>query len=532
MNRQLYISWIREVRGKTNQTEFAGKIYHYKTIKNIRKCCTYHRNEIGNWEKGKNLPMNIEAFISIALLDFDQKYPRVEMDIAYRNRRYQYVNDKMMEIIGQNLYCRSVYDALLIQVCRGVISFEDVLELEKELEKMLHSVILNSEQKRKYALKKETDIIRGNLFKIETREEIVEVVEESKIFFCTGTRTLGERMKICFESRQRYVEKITLAEAVRIYAPNYRESFNRVFTSSGISRQWLIDICVHLRFTRKEIQYILDNAHHVSLSDDCNEQEAFYVDEGYPIGSTAWYKHMERQYPEEFEGHFYGFKRMTLSEKIIIGVLLCGYAEEIYDENGLLPADYLLESFLFYECGKGAVRKVEKILKSVSDNEEWNAEELQQKLNIDIVEWLEYIKSGMNYFETFAAMKVYEDYRQEFSDYFSVSVGKVVDVADTFEISKLKYIAAMLYTIFMGKYYLNTITERDLKYIKMQFENQTKDWKIMYNFISQFFITFLSDHPVYKNSSGRYYTIINKRKTGSFDLEETYISLWECLIML
>ena len=155
MDKQKYSSWIRKIRGKISQEEFGRKICHFKNEKDIKVCSGYHRNEISNWEKGKNLPTNLETFISIALLDFDSCNPKKEKDNGYRNLRFQYVQNKMEQLLGQKLYCRCIHDVLLIQVCRDIINFNELLDMEPKLEQIIQDVDKEMKQKKnEYALQK------------------------------------------------------------------------------------------------------------------------------------------------------------------------------------------------------------------------------------------------------------------------------------------------------------------------------------------------------------------------------------------
>lgn len=531
MNEQLYRNWICEVKGKLSQTDFGKQIKHYQNEKDTKECKTYGRTEVSNWITGKSLPKDKETCISIALFDFDKKNPMTEKTITDRNMRYKYVREKINLILGIDLYCRNIHDLLLIQVCRDVISFEEVLELEPQLEALLQDISLGSKERQKYALEKQTQNISGNLLKIKTKEEIFEIVEEAKLFFYTGNRVLGERFKKCFEERNRYVKPLCFEEAFRIYAPNYRNSFRKLFTSSGHSREWILDMCVHLRFNRAEIQYVLENAHVIPLSDETEDMESGYDDIRYPIGSVEWYQYMEQQYPLQYKGHFWEFQSMTLVEKFQIAVLLCSCVKDMYGKE-LPPADYILESFLFYKCGKDAMKKVNDLLKTVSLDSEWDTQALQHNLEDNVESWILYVQSGFFSIKNQALQKVYEDYRKEFSNYFSYEKHAIAGLKEDAYAVQLKYIAAVLYTVFTGKYYRNQISEADLEMIKSQLEDKVEDWKIIYNFLTQFFVTFLNNEVLYEKVQGAYYTVIDSEKTRVFDMEEVYTDFWEALIIL
>ncbi len=519
MERQAYIDWIREVRGKMSQEMFAQKICHFKNQKNIKICCKYHRNEVGNWEKGKNLPKNLETFLSIALFDFDKQHRGCEKDKEWRNMRFRYAAEKMQELLGQELYERNLHEMLLIQVCRGIISFQEVLQMESVLEEIIQEVKIDSETRKEYALQRETQNIQKDLFHIETKDEIWDIVNNSKVFFLTGVRTFGERMRKCFEARQRYVASISFAEAVKIYAPNYRDSFQRMFTSSGISRQWIIDLCIHLRFQRNEIQEVLKNAHFIPLSENCEDEEFYYKEkEGFPIGSASWYQDMEMNYPGEFGLHFEEIAALSLKEKIKIALLLNIYMDEIVTAEDFVPIDYLLESFFQYNCGKDAMMAVAQIQQEMAQNvdPEWQVEEIKELLRSKVEFWIVYIKSGCCDFKNEKVKSVYFDYCRECSVYYEFPKKEGLY---GIELKKMRYLSALLYTVFTGRYYKGNIDEADRKEIKGQFEGQVDGWRTVYNFINQFLIIFLGKYELH-NKEGRYFCVIQGEKTNSFDMEE------------
>lgn len=536
MNRQEYSSWIRETRGKISQEEFGRKLCHFKNEKDIKICSGYHRNEVANWEKGKNLPTNLETFISIALLDFDSRNQREEKDNGYRNLRFQYVQDKMEKFLRQKLYCRCIHDALLIQVCRDVINFEELLDMEPRLEKIIQDIDKEMKQeKKKYALQKKTNTIQKKMFQITSKEKIKEIVEELKIFFYTGARTFGERMKECFKKRQRYIEEISFEEAVRIYAPNYRESYGRIFNSSSITRQWIIDLCVHLRFNRTELQTILGNAYLVPLSDHLEDEEYYYRDQKQlPIGSTSWYQYMEKNYRNEFPAHFEDFFSLELIEKYKIAILLNIFISNMLYKENLVPIDYLLESFTKYDYGQAALKAVEQVVKDMdqSFDDPWEViEKLTDTLKAKINPWFTYLFSGSDRLESDAAKKVYKNYCEESKNYYLLPKQMIRGFAEDFELTKMRCFAALLYTVFTGQYYIGTISNADLKKIKAQFENRVAGWRTIYGFINQFLITFLGNQPLCKNNEG-YFCIINQKKTGNFNMREVTIDIWESFRML
>lgn len=533
MDRALYSAWISEVCSSMSQTEFARQIRHYKKNKNGEKiCCAYHRNEVGNWIRGASVPQGAEAFISIALLDFDRKHPGSPTDPVRRNERYQYVSEKMSEILGQNFYGRNIHDALLIQVCRNVISFEEVLELEPCLEQMIRSRRLTQEDKTSYALQSETRRIENQFLRIETKEDIIEAVQRDLNCFCTGTRTLGERLKNCYEKRKRYKEYIPLSDAVTIYAPNYRDSFNRIFTDTGITRQWLLDLCVHLRFSREELQYVLANAHLARLSDDPGSAEACYREGEYEIGSVRWYQAMEDRPAHVFPAHYAGFRDMGVDDKIAVGLLLACCVGNIRDENGFAPADYILESFTLYEHGKVALRKLKEQLRDRAVRRELCSGRLPVKLTNQMKGWEEYLQSGSFNSETEASAAVYRAYAREFSAYSDCRTEKMKGEKSRKEAECMHFLAAVLYTVFTGKYYRGKVEEDDLQDMKEQLRDRADNWRQIYYFMNHFFVAFLGRKEADQKPDGRFFVALDNRETVPLSLEDVRIYLCKSYMLV
>lgn len=537
-------AWIKSVRGKMSRIEFAKHICHYRNVsrmedgvKCVREECTpYHRNEIGNWEDGNKLPEDIEGVLSIALLEFDKVFEKEESEITVkdRNERYVHANERMLEFLGKYLYARNLREVLLIQVCRGVISFEEVLFLEEELNELLENEYsLGVAERQNCALQEETIPILDDLLSIQTEEELIECVKQSGAYILTGKRTLGERLRKCFKDRQRYDAEISLQEAVRIYAPNYRDSIQHTFTSKSgrITRQWILDLCVHLRFNREEIQEMLKNAHFIS--GEKGRLEQFYSEKQEQIGSAKWYQYMEQQYPQEFKGHFAEFRSMSFLKKVMIAVVISTYIENMIEvEEEIVPIDHILESFLLYQYGKNVEKEVRGILETTSLDEELEFELLQEKLTKKMKRWMSYMQSAFCKDESEAYRKVYAAYKQEFSEYFSFSKKAVSKISADEEVVKLRYLAAILYTIFTGKYYEGTVSEEDLKEIEEQIEKEGKDKMPIYFFLKQYFVTFLTNETLYKNKYGEYYILYENNALMSMDMKEVCGNLWESLFLV
>lgn len=536
MDSQEYGKWIREVRGKMSREEFGKKICRYKNVDGRKVCSGYHRNEISNWEKGENLPRNAETVLSIALFEFDHRYGEAEDQKAYAKQRYQHAARRLQEFLQQELYCRNVHDALLILVCRKVLTFEDVLELEPELKQMVQAADLDIGRERLYALQRETRRIADSLCSADRTEDIREIIRNDRPYFYSGMRTFGERMHVCFESRQRYAAGISFADAVRIYAPNYRDSYTRIYTGSSISRRWIMDLCVHLRFNREEIEQMLQNAHLAPLSADAAD-EAFYHNAqcGFPIGSAAWYQQMEAEYPDAFPAHYAGFRSMKIGEKMEAAVLLCTFISEVDNVDSVVPVDYLLESFSKYSCAKKARKALGKMRESAAEymgDENWGL-----RLSADLLEkisgWTDYLTSGLCSPDSddAAVYQVYQEYCSECRQYYQYPREMTAGLAYDPDLLKMRYLAALLYTVFTGRYYMGMISASDLEEIRKQLQQQMQDWEIPYFFINQFLVAFLGRNALCRDRRGGYYCIAGQKKTAPMDWEMVCSEIWELYIM-
>ena len=509
--------WIREVRGEMTQVEFAKCVYHYEISAGQRECIPYHRNQIANWEKGRNKNFNTESFLSIALLDYDKQHPKKCETKQERNQRFLYAADLMKKMLGLELYCRNLHDALLIQVCRDVLSFQELLEKEKEYEERLKpladlhdSEYLPLKEKSRISLQRETETIRIKLYGISTQEELDELFEENRKFFFTANRVLGERFLKIYNSADRYPERLELEEAVQIYAPNYRDSYMRMFSSSGITREWLLDLCEHLRFSKEEKKQALENAHMQPLTE---EECAAKTD---LVESMEW----------------------SLEEKLEIMLLFSLYVKMEKLET-LAPVEYLTESFSLYKQGKGALKELKKLLcenKKIQDPDDWVPEELEKQLlsSSGVYAWIECMRSGCSNIQNEKMETAFHEYRQEHQEYFELFTGSlenlnkgkmpVTDKENLEEAKKLHYLAALFYTILTGKYYTGKVTGEDAQTIEIQFKKEEKkepesEINYIYNFFTLVFWTFLEKEPLIavtekngKTQNGKFCVYDKRRK--------------------
>ena len=552
MNKERYVEWIRRSRGKCSKIEFCKSIIHYKVNGDKRECTHYHRNEVGNWEAGKNLPMSVETVLSIALFAYDHQMSEEPQDTTIaRNERCGHARKCLYELLGVDLYSRNLHDALLIQVCRGIISFEDVLELEREIGNLIEETDdfkLTNEQKKRLSLQKETELIKNELYVVNDLSEIKDIVIKYRPFFITAERVLGERLEKKFKQRDRYPRKISLEEAVYVYAPNNRLTYKRIYRSSGITREWLIDLCIHLRFNRSEINYVLKNASMALLSDIPWTQESFIYDNsdgvedhilnGYQVsgqvGSGQWYQNMERIFKTDYVSHFHAFESMTVEKRLRIMILLATFVEDKNDVD-LPPIDYLLESFTHNEQGKKTLAFLDKLISNACLTGEIAFFKLQNKLrkSKDYLNWTDYVSLSAEYFDLDDILLEYKD---ECFVYYTVNCRGILNENEREEIIKLRYLAALFYTVLTGKYFDGKMTKEDLWSIRLQFRDSSIDYTQTFFFFENVLEIFLSSSIVTEQEKSRsgeintYYYICDrdgKPRTEKINFEILAEDLWQ-----
>ena len=522
MNKEKYAAWIRESRGKTKQEEFGRKICRYRAADGRKICAHYHRNEVGNWEKGKNLPMNAETVLSIALFAYDSQNGPLPEQAKDRNRRLLCALEPVKEFLGIDLYCRSLHDALLIQVCRGILTFEEVPDLELQLEAEINGPGIpkwTDTELMRASLTHETENIRNELYRISTPEEIRETVLASGVYFKTANRVLGERLEKMYEMRERYPDRISLESAVYIYAPNNRQTYRRIYQSSGITRDWLIDLCGHLRFDREEINYVLRNAQMAELPEEPEQPES------------------------DPDAHYREYLRRPVGERLRIMVLMASLVFLLSPEE-LPPVDYVLESFTHNDQGKKALALLDSLTDGSGQDQEGQYLQLEDKLVQSEVfqTWSSYILSGRDYAQQEGLLKIWMACKEEHREYFRPYYSPQADPNERREICLLHYLTALFYTVLTGKYYKGKFTQEDRLSVERQFVKAGADYTYTGRFFDHILEIFLNPQLCAvkkKSKEGRRWTETSyyykcggsgKRITQEVNSSRIREDLWETVL--
>lgn len=507
--------WIKKLRNGMRQDEFCRHIYVYK--KNGSACCNIHRNTLGNWENGKtSLPRDVETFLSLALWEYDQflcdKQNETDMTEECRNQRYQHARTRLQQMLHVDLYCRNVHDALLIQVARGILTFEEVPALEAELEKELAQTILTTEERNAYAIERNTISISSDLCRVGSREALVNLITViHRNSFASANRIVGARLKNIYVARNRYPKPVSLERAITNLAPNYRNSYVRMFTSSFISREWLLDLCVHLHFDEAEVSAMLESAHMAALS------------------------------PEEWKGlddsNIY-FRDKKLSERLKIMLVLGCYVREQGEMTAYLQAKHMLESFSIYEQGTAVITAFDQILQEKletgRDLEELESDEIWTALDTSTA-----YRTWLSYVELEDVAISFDNQLWQFSnelcaEYDSLPEKRIVSCQDKTDVQLLYFFTAMSYSILLGRRFPGKLMDQDLLDLKKQFDMENGLQGFIYMFLSTLIGVFLGDEVMCETGDGKFFVFnkVKQENTRALDFDEILENIFQAVVAL
>ena len=477
--------WITAVHGDDSIKAFAGRIYHLRNKGNTPVCLSYSRATISNWESGATAPpRDIETILSIALVEFEKTHGK-DCD---RNERYLFARGKLQEMLNIDLWCRNLHDAVLIQVCRGLLEFPEVPDFEAELLAEIRKVSLNSIQKDEYAIERKTEAINNELTKAESKEKVRELITTKYAnYFASQHWLTGARLRKIYNERNRiYGLNLPLRAAIVNLAPNYSNSFNNMFNGSFIGRGWLIDLCKHLRFNPEEINKVLEATHNAQLND-------------------------EETSPDDFSY----FEDKPLRERLEIMLLLGMYIASIDDDSDELPIDYLLDPFRpEYESGRMMIRLLDEYLKDSADAETWDTEELFEQPFAD--KWNEAIWRAHDD-EMFIPEISYE-LIEESAEYYKMNRPQTVHIRTYGDAYNLHLFASLSYTVLTGKKYTGSYHNSDLGKIRLLLQTGDSELQFIFNnifnFITHILETFLGTSALFETEDCKFY-IINEESEST-----------------
>ena len=541
-----FAEWIRSIRRKygLSQKKLGKKIYHFEYRGKKEICLSFHRNSVGNWENGKNLPMTVETFVSLALVDYCGTCDKPDLiRFPEMKRRYVYVRNCLQNYLGRSLYVRNINDALLIAAARGLYSIEELPEARQKMNEIIENVEVSLVERKSLSLERKTTALENEFLWIESREGFRSFVEENKTYFRIGNRTVGERAVHIFENPvKETVRRLKFRQMVDVYAPQYSVSYNKIFSSDfAVSRSWLISFCVKMRYTRSEINQILKNASMLSLSNQKESME-YYIrgEKNAAVGSVKWYEKMVSHNAPELSMKYQEAFNLPHSKKIAFLVLIICALIWDREEITFFPVDYLLEYFLLADEGQEALDIAEEEFSQMG-------KKLLENLSRTVGLYREYICDVLNmYTERFhsevekEALKAYADEFPRYSKFSEHKIDKKNRENKTARETarRLRFFAACSYSVLTGRIYVGSIKEEDLISLRCILRDgigKKKEAENCINFFSLLWGMFLNNEEILWDGRGGFSVSHGRERSNVLSLREvledvieTYVLKTEC----
>ena len=281
-----------------------------------------------------------------------------------------------------------------------------------------------------------------------------------------------------------------------------------MFNGSFLSRDWLIDLCVHLRFNREEINAVLEATHNTTLADS-----------------------------EQLSDRYSHFREKTLSERLKVMLLNGLYLNASGLDQEPLPVDYLLDPFRpSYEVGKAVLRELSSYIDGFDYSEYIDVERLSEQSFAMM--WSEIVeKPFLNEMFNYEIMKLYA----EETPFYSSFNRSQTDYIDRYrnEAELIHFFAALSYTVLTGSLYEGSYNDSDLDEIRVLFQSDNASNQEIHNnifmFVSQILGTFLGSAVPHETEDGKFYVVnaaTGRKSNRSIDLETIIEDLWESVLVL
>lgn len=523
-----YSDWIRTLRTTLDltQEEFTQYAVHYakKSKRNaVEGYTTIHRNTVINWE-GNKTPVDVCSFISLAILEYDcvkQKKPLhkpmeavvdgsaeayLSMDLEERNTRYLYMKETLNEMLKIDLYVRNINDALLIQVARGIFSFQELKRVTAETKKIIEDTVITKEERKHLSIKTMTISIENESRQIETREDFFYLVKKYRKFFMIGNGTVGERLKKICEDKNAKISKYNFDTDVLVHIPRCKNTYSDIFSSDiCISRDRLMEICYKLKLNTKEMNVVLSAAGMCQTTDE--------------------------EIASEYSRLKYGYGReCELEDKLTYAIILTAYLKKYRDVTIMPPVDYMLD--YFWDNGGNALlasvrQELEKFVKIYEEKEEYSQELLK------VLE--KYINQCDNHWHVAIIGdkgRLYDAYRQEYSHYYELPVRKISTGVKKEKCETLHFLSAFLYSLFLEKEYTGALCVRDMEELQKILEENDSQYRGIYLFLNNLMYTFLGAEPLYMNREEQIYVKIQGKAKSAFTMDKILLDLYESWLMV
>lgn len=537
-----FAKWIRSIRDKygLSQEKLGKKIYHFEYRGKKEICLCFHRNSVGNWENGKNLPMTVETFVSLALVDYCGTCDKPDhIGVSEMKKRYVYVRNCLQKYIGRSLYVRNINDALLIAAVRGLYSISELPKARKNMKEILEEAAISPQEKKTLSLERKTTVLENEFLWIESREGFQSFVEENRNYFRIGNRTVGERAEYIFDnSEKENMRKLKFRQMIDVYAPQYSVSYNKIFSSDFIvSRNWLINFCIKMRYTRQEINQILKNASMLPLSNQKENME-YYIRGGKnsAVGSVKWYEKAARQDVPELSVKYQEAAALPLKKKLTFLILIICALSGIREEITSFPADYLLEYFLLSDDGKEELKFAEEEFSKMGGKLCSNPSRVVEIYRKYICDVLRLYTERLRSKEEQEAVKVYRD---EFSRYCIFPEDKMDkkcrENAKACETARrLRFFAACSYSVLTGRIYTGNIAEEDFERLRCVLKDGAEEkqkTENCINFFSLLWGMFLDSEEILWDGRSGFFVSLGGERTNVLSLREVLEDVLETYVL-
>lgn len=469
--------WMKDVRKRChlNQAEMAA----YLAVKT--------RNTIGHWESDRFTPPD-KVIVQYAVLDYYNGIPKMmQTDLDERRKLLGVVQERMQQYTGRKLYSRDLYDFLLITAANGIIPFDKIHYYKEKLGSELTEVPLNKEEKKQLGLKRETIIMTQDSYTLDTEEEVLQYIRNRGSVYAIGRRTLGERMKERFESKN---PGIKFDHGVKIYASKYQDDYYRIQKAGKRpEREWLIQFCIYMRFHRDEIDDALADAHYRALAPDSVRELP-----GCSVGSVKWFADPRNGWKDRFTD----MRKKTVEEKMTYCTMLIAELSQgsmrLHSTEWMMPVDYYLERFPASTTWKDVLLK--KMTAWKQEHGDAQPEEVLWEIR------------RMSGVLTERTRPLLQELRRETADALSSCQKEYLQCIKNMEglndeqkheLDKLRILASISYSIFTGKVFGGNLTQRELDLMQAEVEQTNESF--LY-FLNYFWYVFLGNQPLEHDNNG------------------------------
>ena len=478
---QEYCSYINSLfqrlkkEKKMNQSDFGKKILHFQRDKKGKPVGVkgYVRGSVKNWMEGTNCPEYKESLICFALLDFCGSTEAVPgLSKEKRDERLQHVEKIMWTYLGKKLYSRYPPEAMLICAARGVISIKDIPALLEEAG--LDQLVIPTEEAKKAGCRRVSDLIFEQICEADSKEELLKIIEDNKIYYALGYKTLGIRIRDLWE--RKYTGH-SFAQAVYVLAPRYQNTYRKMMDDSlQVSREFIIQFCSQMKFDRDMINEALD---------------------------TARMRPLERE--EMLPDYFESVRNFSFAGRLGSIVQLAAYLgtavkdREFLDEFRNLPYYFYLNHYFSLDCFEKQYGEMKVALENqdVEDFAECVQDE-KTSWGVYLKEYIHTINQELNVWKE-EEKKSYKTYNRSFRKMYDSPQISMADFSKELKLEAecLYLLSTFSYGILLEKEYHGELSEEDLMTLREKIEQESsireEEREMIYNFLNALWVLFLED---------------------------------------